>query len=509
MMMLTFLILIPLIGAAIIAFLPKQLTPYQSRFLASGIGGTTFFYSLFLVTQYNYQGQGFQLTEFHHWLDAIHLNYNLGIDGLSFPLVILNTFLIWTAIYSSDLESEGGKSLNRPRFYYSLMLILGACINGALISQNLLLFFIFYEIKLVPTYLLINIWGGKNGGYAATKYLLYTAFSGIFVLASFLGLAFLSGSGFDYTEINSQLLPQTKQIILLITLTIGFAIKIPLIPLHTWLPDAYTEASAPVSMILGGILSKLGAYGLIRFGLGLFPGVWPNIAPYLAAAALVSSLFASLVAIAQKDLKRMIAYSSIAHIAFVVLATAAGTELSILGAICQMFAHGLIVALLFNLVGIVESKTGSRDLTILKGLMNPHRGLPLTGGLMILGVMASAGIPGMVGFIGEFISFQGSFTVFPVFTLLSLIATGLTAVYFVILLNNVFFGRIDCREKKMPYILPKVQLSERVPGLVLAILIVLLGLQPSWLTKFGENASISLNPGNNQTVIAYSTVEKQ
>ncbi|MBR8828102.1 MAG: NADH-quinone oxidoreductase subunit M [Gomphosphaeria aponina SAG 52.96 = DSM 107014] len=486
--MLSILIWFPIIGAAIISFLPVKLTPSQSRLLASGIGGATFFWTLFLVSKFNYQGEGIQLSEFLPWLEFIGLNYNIGVDGLSFPLVVLNTFLIWTAIYSSDLEEEGGKPLQRPRLFYALMLILGGCITGALLSQNLLLFFIFYEVKLIPVYLLINIWGGENRGYAGTKYLLYTAFSGVFVLISFLGLVFLTSSTFDYQNLQSQVLPFGKQIILLVTLIIGFGIKIPLVPLHTWLPDAYTEASTPVSMILGGILSKLGTYGLIRFGLGLFPEVWSSVAFPLACVAVVSALYASLVAVAQTDLKKMVAYSSIAHIAFVVLATAAGTPLSLLGAVCQMFAHGLIVALLFNLVGIVESKTGSRDLTILKGLMNPLRGLPLTGGLMILGVMASAGIPGMVGFIGEFLSFQGSFIVFPILTLLCLVATGLTAVYFVILLNRAFFGRLDT---KIAY-LPKVQFSERTPAIILSILIVLLGLQPNLLTKFSERTSITI-----------------
>jgi NAD(P)H-quinone oxidoreductase subunit 4 len=233
-------------------------------------------------------------------------------------------------------------------------------------------------------------------------------------------------------------------------------------------------------MLLGGIISKLGTYGLIRFGLGLFPDVWQNISPYLALIAVITSIYASLVAISQTDLKKMIAYASIAHISFVVLATAAGTSLSIIGAICQMFAHGLIVALLFHLAGILESKTKTRQLALLHGLMNPYRGLPFVGGLMILAVMASAGIPGMVGFIGEFVSFQGSFTIFPIYTLVCLIATGLTAVYFVILLNRVFFGRMD---NQTGY-LPKVKLNERIPALILTIIIVFLGINPTWLTMF-------------------------
>lgn len=194
----------------------------------------------------------------------------------------------------------------------------------------------------------------------------------------------------------------------------------------------------------------------------------------------------------------MVAYSSIAHIAFVVLATAAGTSIAVTGAICQMFAHGLIVALLFYLVGVVENKTGSRDLSTLQGLMNPQRGLPIIGGQMILAVMASAGIPGMVGFVGEYVSFQGSFTVFPLLTILCLVATGLTSVYFVILLNNAFFGKIDCRKTTVVY--PQVTLAERFPAFVLAVIIVILGLQPVWLTSITNYSIIASHPSNTKVV---------
>ena len=496
--MLSYLILLPILGAAILSLLPNKGIATKTRTAAFAIAGITFFYSLFVITQYDYHSKGIQLTEFLPWIEVLGLNYNLGADGLSLPLIVLNNLLIWLAIYSSDLTEKDKAILPRPKLFYTLILILGACINGALLSQNLLLFFIFYEIKLVPTYLLINIWGGENRSYASTKYILYTAFSGVFVLAAFLGMVWLTGSSFDYETVQTKVLPVSKQLILLITLTIGFAIKIPLVPLHTWLPDAYTESSSPVSMILGGILSKLGTYGLIRFVLGLFPQLWNTVAPWLAAIAVISALYGSFLAIAQTDIKKIIAYSSIAHIAFVVMATAAGTTIAITGAICQMFAHGLIVALLFNLAGIVESKTGSRDLNVIKGLMNPQRGLPLTGALMILAVMASAGIPGMVGFIGEYISFQGSFTVFPTYTVLCLIATGLTSVYFVTMLNKAFFGKIDCRET--PTVYPKVRVRERTTAIVLSILIVLFGLQPNWLTKFSEFSLVASNSPDTTTI---------
>jgi NAD(P)H-quinone oxidoreductase subunit 4 len=233
---------------------------------------------------------------------------------------------------------------------------------------------------------------------------------------------------------------------------------------------------------LGGILAKLGTYGLIRFGLQLFPQTWVQLAPILAIVGTVTVLYGALAAIAQKDIKRMVAYSSIGHMGYILVAAAAGTELSVLGAVAQMISHGLILALLFHLVGIVERKVGTRDLDTLNGLMNPIRGLPLTSALLITAGMASAGIPGLVGFAAEFIVFQGSFTTFPLPTLLCIIASGLTAVYFVILLNRTCFGRLDNQQAYYP----KVLASEMIPALVLTAIIFFLGVQPNFLVKWIE-----------------------
>jgi NAD(P)H-quinone oxidoreductase subunit 4 len=391
--------------------------------------------------------------------------------------VVLNTILTWIAIYSTD------ESIQRPQLYHILMLLLNAGVAGAFLAQDLLLFFLFYEVELIPLYFLIAIWGGAQRGYAATKFLIYTALSGVIILAAFLGLTWLSGSStFDYNPTQSQALPLVSQLILLGTLIIGFGIKIPLVPLHTWLPDAHVEASTPVSVLLAGVLLKLGTYGLLRFGMGLFPEAWAVLAPWLAAWAVVSVLYGAFTAIAQTDMKKMVAYSSIGHMGYILLGAAAATPLSILGTVFQMISHGLISALLFLLVGVVYNKTGTRDITVLRGLLNPERGLPLIGSFMVMGVMASAGIPGMVGFISEFLIFRGSFAVFPVETLLCMVGTGLTAVYFLLLVNRTFFGRLPNQFSS----LPTVRWSERTPALILAVIIVFLGLNPDWLVHWTE-----------------------
>ncbi|WP_414566056.1 MULTISPECIES: NADH-quinone oxidoreductase subunit M [unclassified Anabaena] len=495
--MLSALILLPLLGAALIGFWPSNISGHLARRVALLFASITFLWTVLLAIKFTPGEVSQQFSEFIPWVDSLGLNYNLGIDGLSLPLLLLNGLLTCIAIYSSD------SSLQRPRFYYSLVLLLSVGVTGAFLAQDLLLFFLFYELELIPLYLLIAIWGGEKRGYAATKFLIYTAFSGILILASFLGMVWLSGSpSFSLATLNTTTLPLATQLLLLAGILVGFGIKIPLVPFHTWLPDAHVEASTPISVLLAGVLLKLGTYGLLRFGMNLLPEAWGYLAPWLATWAVVSVLFGSSCAIAQTDMKKMVAYSSIGHMGYVLLAAAAATPLSTLGAVMQMISHGLISALLFLLVGVVYKKAGSRDLDVIQGLLNPERGLPVIGSLMVLGVMASAGIPGMVGFISEFIVFRGSFPVFPVQTLLSMLGTGLTAVYFLILMNRAFFGRLSAQVTN----LPRVFWSDRLPAMILAVLIVIYGIQPAWLVRWTEPTITAMV--NTQNVVVAVALDK-
>ncbi|MBR8830292.1 MAG: NADH-quinone oxidoreductase subunit M [Chlorogloea purpurea SAG 13.99] len=482
--MLSPLLWVPLIGAVIVGFFPEKVTNGKIRQITTIFILGTFVWSLYLLGQFNLSKAGFQFSEYMEWAKPIGLSYSLGIDGLSLPLVILNNLLTGIAIYSI------GEKVERPRLYYSLILLINAGVSGALMASNLLLFIIFYELELIPFYLMIAIWGGEKRAYASIKFLLYTAVSGLLVLAAFLGIGFLNSNGFtfDYVSLSTANFSQETQLLLLTLLLVGFGIKIPLVPLHTWLPDAYTEASPATAILLGGVLAKLGTYGLVRFGLQLFPDTWALVSPGLAIIGVVSVIYGALSAIAQKDIKRMVAYSSIGHMGYILVSAAAGTSLSVLGAVAQMFSHGLILALLFHLVGIVERKAGTRDLDVLNGLMNPIRGLPLTSALLIAAGMASAGIPGLVGFVSEFMVFQGSFSRFPIQTLLCIVASGLTAVYFVILLNRTCFGKLD---NKLAYY-PKVLASENIPAFVLTALIFFFGVQPNYLVKWIEPTTNSI-----------------
>ncbi|MEB3212569.1 MAG: NADH-quinone oxidoreductase subunit M [Leptolyngbyaceae bacterium] len=477
--MLSALLIFPLLGALLIGVMPSSWPPQRCRAIALAISILLFIGSVLLGIKFDPQILGMQFSESLAWIEGLGIQYQLGVDGLSLPLVILNNFLTVIAIYSSDPE------IKRPRFYYALILLLNLGVTGAFIAQDLVLFFVFYEIEIIPLYFLIAIWGGSRRGYAATKFLIYTALSGVFILASFLGAVWLThvdGFNYDLVRANSNLLPLGTQVILLTGLIVGFGIKIPFFPFHTWLPDAHVEASTPVSVLLAGVLLKLGTYGLLRFGLGLFLEGWVHIAPWLAILAAVSALYGASCAIAQQDMKKVVAYSSIAHMAFILLAYAASTRLSIIAANAQMISHGLISAMLFLLVGVVYKKTGSRDVTYLRGLLTPERGLPLIGSLMILGVMASSGTPGMVGFIAEFLVFRGSFPIFPVATLLCMVGTGLTAVYFLLMVNRVFFGRLPVYLENIP----SVNWGDRLPAIALSLLIIAFGLQPVWLTRWTD-----------------------
>ncbi|BCX12890.1 MAG: NAD(P)H-quinone oxidoreductase subunit D4 [Thermosynechococcus sp.] len=475
--MLTLLIVLPVIGALLMPLLPER----ASRPLALITSGLTFVLSLWMLTRFDVQQPVLQFREFVPWLPPLGLNYSLGVDGLSLPLIVLGTFLTLVVVFTGEKSAH--------RLFYALVLLASAGISGALAAQNLLLFILFYEVELAPFYLLILIWGGQRREQAAVKFLLYTAVSGILVLAAFLAMGWLTHApSFEYQDIRTAGLAPTTQALLLLLLVLGFGIKMPLVPLHSWLPDAYVEASTPTAILLGGVLAKLGTYGLVRFALGCFPQAWGQFSGLLALVAAIGIAYGALAAIAQKDIKRMVAYSSVGHMSYVLLAAAAHTHLSMVGAIAQMISHGLILALLFYLVGVIETKVGTRELDVLNGLLNPLRGLPTTSALLILGGMASAGIPGLMGFVAEFLIFQGSYRIFPLPTLIAVVGTGLTAVYFVIMINRTCFGRLD----NATAYYPRVLWWETMPALVLTLLILFLGVQPTWLVRWSETTSAQI-----------------
>ncbi|MFS8836731.1 NADH-quinone oxidoreductase subunit M, partial [Synechococcus sp. WC101] len=345
--MLSALIVLPILGSLLL-FLGLG-----GRKLAVVLAGIPLAISLFLFTRFDVQATGFQWEQRWDWIPQIGLSYSLGLDGLALLMVALNGLLTLIAILTAEPETK------RPNLFYGCILLMSGSVNGAFAAQNLLLFFLFYELVLIPIYLLISIWGSPKRDYAAIKFLIYTAVSAVFLLGAFLAVYWLGDPHtFELAEIRISSLGPAAQTLALLALIVAFGIKMPLVPFHTWLPDAYGESSPPVAVLLGGVLSKLGTYGLFRFGLQLFPQAWADLSGLLAWWGAIAVLSGALAAIAQKDIKRMVAYSSIGHMGYILLGMAAATPISLTGAMVQMVSHGLILALLFDLVGLVERKVG-------------------------------------------------------------------------------------------------------------------------------------------------------
>jgi NAD(P)H-quinone oxidoreductase subunit 4 len=430
------------------------------------------------------------------WLPQLGLALDLGLDGVSLPLVLLASALTAMAVLATPASQE------RPRFYFSLLLATNLGLVGAFLARNALLFVFAYELILIPTTLLVASFGGAKRAGAAVRFLTYGAASGLTLLAAVLafvwlqpgaGVGSITGSGqgalsFAYADLAQHALSPENQRWVMALVLLAFGLKLPVVPLHGWQPATYSQAPTPVAMMLSGAVSKLGAYGLLRFGLELLPDTWAAWSPWIAAVGAISAIYGALNAIAQLDMRRLVAYSSLGHMGMLVLALAAATPLSLQGVVAQMLAHGLIIALLFCVVGMIEAKTGTSSIAELSGLLNPQRGLPFTLGLMFLGLMAAAGVPGLAGFVAELLVFEGSWTAFPLPTLVCLVASGLTAVYAVRLFNRVGFGRLNNARADWK----STTWSERLPAMVLAAAVLIAGVWPQALTGLSESTTAGL-----------------
>ena len=433
------------------------------------------------------------------WLPQLGLRLELGLDGLTVPLVLLAALLTAMAVLASPVDQS------RPRLFFALMLATNLGLIGAFLARNALLFLLAYELILIPTTLLVATWGGQRRAGAAIRFLTYGAVSGVALLAAVLALGWLQPGGLDfsYAALADHSLTPTQQRWILALVLLAFGLKMPVVPLHGWQPLTYSQAPTPVAMLLSGVVSKLGAYGLLRFGLEFLPDAWAAWSPWLAAVGAISAIYGSLNAVAQLDMRRLVAYSSLGHMGMLLLALAAATPLSLQGVVAQMLAHGLIIALLFCLVGLIELRTGTSAIPELSGLLNPQRGLPFTLGLMLLALLAAAGVPGLAGFVAELLVFEGSWVAFPWPTLVCLLASGLTAVYAIRLFNRVGFGRLD--NAKADWV--STTWGERAPALLLSALVLIAGLWPTALTGFSETATapLALRSSDAVTVIAMAS----
>ena len=473
---LTFLVIFPLLAAMPIPLLPDQ-DGKTIRWYALGASLTEFSLILYVfATQYELSTSGLQLVEEYPWITQFGLSWSLGVDGLSFPLVILSGLVTTLAMVASwNIKLK-------PRLYYSMLLLMFSAQMGVFLSQDMMLFFIMWELELVPVYLLIAIWGGQKRLYAATKFIIYTATCSVFILVVALALAFSGDSfSFNMSQIAANEYPLTFQLLCYLGLLIAFGAKLPIFPLHTWLPDAHSEAPAPVSMILAGVLLKMAGYGMIRMNIEMLPDAHLYFAPVLAILGVINIVYASLTAFAQDNLKRRLAYSSIGHMGFVLLGLAAFNSLGMSGAMLQMISHGLVAAVLFFLAGVAYDRTHTLSMDKMGGMA---KAMPITFAFFTAGSMASLALPGMSGFIAEITVFLGLATsdAYNVFfkagiILLAAIGVVLTPIYLLSMLRSIFYGGVG--EVKPPTdksweIMPR----EAFVAVCLLIPIIGIGLYP-------------------------------
>ncbi len=492
------ILLLPMAGAFVVLLLPKD-NVRLIRNVALGASIIPFILSLYVwLGLYQPGVEGFQLVANYQWYPAIGSSFHLGIDGISLTMVLLTTFLTPLAILASYSIEEKVQS------YMFLFLFLEMGMLGVFLALDLLLFFVFWEIGLVPMYFLINIWGGKNRNYASLKFILYTMGGSLGLLLSLQMIGALTGT-FDLVQLYQVwpglsegtlfgLQTATVKAISFWAFVIAFAVKVPVWPFHTWLPDAHTEAPTAGSMILAGVLLKLGAYGFLRLVLPLFPVESKQYAVWLAVLAMLAIIFGALSALAQNDFKRLVAYSSINHMGFVVLgiavaAAAAGTQYAYIaasGAVLQMVTHGLSAAGMFFLVGVVYERTHTRDLNEYGGLFAI---VPVYGSILVFVSMGSLGLPGLAGFVSEYMVVQGAWPVFMLITALSLIGLFFTGAYILKGIRSVLHGK---RNEKYVGHLTDMNTRELVVIVPLMALMLLIGIWPSWIVDMINKAVMML-----------------
>ena len=471
--MLSLILFLPVAGVVLLALLPAD-RPRLVKQLAAAITFVDLALTLRVWSGFNAGSSAVQFVERAPWIPAFDINYYLGVDGLSLPLVLLTAMLGFLAVFVS------WRIDHRVKLYFSLLLILQSGILGVFMALDFVLFFLFWEVELLPMYLLIAIWGSApplgRREYSAMKFLIYTILGSAFMLIGMLALYLNTGS-FDLIELGRTTIRDTAVPTTLIFWLIfaAFAVKLPVFPFHTWLPDAHTDAPTAVSVILAGVLLKMGGYGILRICISLFPQVASVWAPTLALLAVTNVLYGAFVTLRQSDLKRMIAYSSVSHTGYVLLGIAALGEIGMTGAVLQMFTHGTITALLFAVVGLVYDKAHTRQIPELRGLA--HR-MPFIATIFVLAGLASLGLPSLSGFVAEFLVFAGAFPVFGWYTLLGVAGIVLTAGYILWMLERTFFQTLHPRFEHVE----DATLLERVPLVVLTLAILVVGVWPRVLT---------------------------
>jgi NADH-quinone oxidoreductase subunit M len=507
---LTWITFLPILGMIIVLLLPsgkdeqsKKKANNMFRWLTVALTFIQLVIAAVLMGHFNFSlagintAQGMQFVDRMDWisltlpmLGKLRIEYFLGIDGISAPMVLLTAIVCFGATFASFGISKSVKG------YFAMFLLLDAGMMGVFVSLDFFLFYVFWELMLLPMYFLIGIWGGPRKEYAAIKFFLYTLFGSVFMLLVMIALYFAVGSFnmFDMMDpskfsADSILhgLNTTWRYVAFVALFVGFAIKVPTVPFHTWLPDAHVEAPTPISVILAGVLLKMGTYGMLRIAWPIFPDAVRYFQDYIAWIGMISIVYGAFCALGQhkvgmRDLKKMIAYSSVSHMGYVMLGMASMNTQGMVGAIFQMFNHGIITSMLFMIVGVVYDRAHTRSLDAFGGLANK---MPIYTGIMAIAFFAAIGLPGMGGFISEAFVFLGAFKVYPVLTSISGLGIILGAAYMLWALQKVFFGALPEKWQgpwdptHVKYKTDDVNWIEVTALVPLAVIIIYLGINPN------------------------------
>ena len=479
----TVVLFLPLVGLTILLFLNEKTQREQIKWTALGVSLITFVASLLLWAGFDASNPNLQMVQRWEWLPQYGISYYVGIDGLSLLLVLLTTFIMPLAILSS-FRAHVLHERGREKLYYAFMLLLEWAMLGVFVAQDLVIFYIFWEVTLVPMYFLIGIWGAEKRVYAAVKFFLYTMAGSILMLLAMLYVG-IQANTFALPEIIAQIQAGTlsfpfdglfgTQSFLFLGFLIAFAIKVPIWPLHSWLPDAHVQAPTAGSVILAGVLLKMGTYGIVRFCLPLFPEASVAWAPIIAVLAVIGIIYGAWVSYAQQDVKKLVAYSSVSHLGFVVLGIFALNSAGISGATLQMVNHGISTGGLFLLVGMLYERRHTKDINAYGGVWKV---MPVFGGISLLVALSSMGLPGLNGFIGEFTILMGalgSTTLGFFFALFATLGVILAAVYILYMFQKVYMGPVTNPENEKLEPMHWQEIAVMIP---IVVLVIWIGIQP-------------------------------
>jgi len=464
------LILVPAIGAVVVALIPKQsVATWFHEAVGVFVTVLTLAVAIAVLVVFKSGTGAYQMVSDHSWASGLGIHWSLGIDGISLFLVALTAVLF-------PLTMLGARARRDTRSFVAWVLLLEAACMGSFVSLDLILFFLFFELTLVPSYFLIGGWGFARRGYAAIKFFVYTFAGSAFLLVGIVSIAFIHQSQtgvltFELPALMHTHLSGTEGVLLFLAFTAAFAVKAPIFPFHTWSPDAYSESPTAAAILLVAVMAKLGTYGIVRFDLNLFPQASRTLAPLLLTLAVIGITYGALVACAQRDLKRLLAYSSLAQIGFIALGTFALNSQGLSGATLQMVNHGLVIATLFILVGWIYERRQTWQIGSLKGLQSPA---PVLAGVFTLAMLASIGVPGLNGFVGEFLILIGTFVAHRWWAVAATAGVVIAAVYLLWGYQQVFHGEPTDQDRTTR----DLSINERLIVAPLIILIVLLGVFP-------------------------------